>query len=114
MKNRSVSFRMVALLLIGPAVFAVSLFQAAAFGADVQYSGEVVKVDTGAQQVVVKNPQSGGRIRFTVTAKTAISSGNDKKSLGDLRPGNAVDVEYVMEGDKYVANKVMLKPSSGK
>lgn len=114
MKKRLVSFMIVATVLIGPAVFVVPFFQAAAFGADVQYSGEVVKVDPGAQQVVVKNPQSGGRIRFTVTAKTTITAGNEKKSLGDLKPGNAVDVEYVMEGEKYVANKVTLKPSGGK
>jgi hypothetical protein len=114
MKNRSVSFMMVALLLIGPAVFTISFFHAAAFGAGVQYSGEVVKVDPGAQQVVVKNPQSGGRIRFTVTAKTSITSGNEKKSLGDLKPGDSVEVEYVMEGEKYIANKVTLKPSGGK
>lgn len=114
MKKRLVSFMIVATALIGPAVFAVLSFDATVLGADVQYSGLVVKVDPGAQQVVVKNPQSGGRIRFTVTAKTTITSGNEKKSLGDLKPGDAVEVEYVMEGEAYVANKVTLKPSGGK
>ncbi len=114
MKKRLVSFIAAAMVLIGPAVFAVLSFNATVLGADVQYSGLVVKVDVGTQQVVVKNPQSGGRIRFTVTARTAITSGNGKKSLGDLKPGDAVEVEYVMEGEKYVANKMTMKPSGGK
>jgi hypothetical protein len=114
MKKRLVSFMIVSMFLIGPAVYAVLSFNTAALGADVQYSGLVIKVDPDAQQVVVKNPQSGGRIRFTITAKTAITFGNEKKSLGDLKPGDAVEVEYVMEGEKYVANKVMMKPSVGK
>jgi len=114
MNKRLLSIILVATALIGPGVFAVLSFHSTALGADIQYSGLVVKVDQGMRQVVIKNPQSGGRIRFTLTDKTEIRYGNDKKSLGDLKSGDAVEVEYEMVSDKYVANKVILKPAGGK
>ncbi len=67
-------------------IFAFVAFSALAQTADIQYSGQVVNVDLAAHQVVVKDPQSGGRIRFTMIETTASTSGTDKKSLGDLRP----------------------------
>jgi hypothetical protein len=107
------SFRAVVSFLISPAIFAFVAFSALAQTADIQYSGQVVKVDLAAHQVVVKDPQSGGRIRFTVTETTAITSGTDKKSLGDLRPDDAVNIGYVQSGDQYVAHTITLQPPGG-
>lgn len=109
MQNRFVSFWAVVTLVISSAALEVRVS-----GADIPYSGEVVKVDSADHQMVVKNPQSGGRIRFTVTESTAITSGNEKKGLGDIKSGEAVEIEYVLEGGKYIAHKIILKSSGGK
>jgi len=114
MKNRSRIFVTAAALLIASAFFVFPTFGRLALADDIPYSGEVVKVDAAQHQMVVKNPQSGGRIRFTVTESTAITSGNEKKSLGDVKSGEAVEIEYVLESGKYIAHKIMLKPSGGK
>jgi hypothetical protein len=114
MKNQYRIFGIAAFFLIGSWIFGFPGFATPAFGAEVQYSGQVVKVDPAAHTVIVKNPQSGGRLKFIVTDKTAISSGGEKKSLGDLKAGDAVEVEYTLDGGKYIANKFMLSPSPGK
>lgn len=113
MKNQYRIFAIAAAFVIGPWIFGIPGVATPALGAEIQYSGQVVKVDPAAHTVIVKNPQSGGRLKFIVTDKTAITSGNEKKSLGDLRAGDAVEVEYTLEGGKYIANKLMLGPSPG-
>jgi hypothetical protein len=114
MKNRSRFFAAVAAFLIGPAVVAILVFGTPARSADIPYSGQVVKIDAAEHSVIVKNPETGGRLKFIVTDGTAITAGNEKKSLGNLKPGEAVNIEYALEGGKYMAHKIMLKPSGGK
>ena len=114
MKNRSRIFVTAAALLIASAFIVFPTFGRLGLAADIPYSGQVVKVDAAEHNVIVKNPESGGRIKFSVTDGTAITSGNEKKGLGDLKPGEAVDIEYALEGGKYIAHKIMLKPSGGK
>lgn len=110
-------FRFIAIagfLLIGSWIFGIPVSAPPAFGADIQYSGQVVKVDPAKNNVIVKNPQSGGRLKFVVTDKTTIASGGEKKSLGDFKKGDAVEVEYALEGGIYIAHKIMLKPAEEK
>jgi hypothetical protein len=101
-------------LLIGSAVFVVLILGTPARSADIPYSGQVVKVDAVGHAVIVKNPDTGGRIKFVVTDGTAITSGTEKKGLGDIKSGESVEIQYAMEGGKYMAHKIMLKPSGGK
>ncbi|HUK55132.1 MAG TPA: hypothetical protein VLY20_00550 [Nitrospiria bacterium] len=114
MKNQSRISTVAASFLIGSAVVAVLILRTPALSADIPYSGQVVKVDAAEHQMIVKNPQSGGRIKFAVTDGTAITAGNEKKRLGDIKAGEAVDIEYALEGSKYIAHKITLKPSGGK
>jgi hypothetical protein len=102
------------ILLSAAALLAALTLDLPAWGGDVSYSGQVLKVDPAQHQMIVKNPQSGGRLKFTVTEATAIISGGDKKSLGDIKSGEAVDIEYALEGGKYIAHKIMLNPSGEK
>lgn len=114
MINRSRFFAAAAAVLIGPAVVAGLVFGTPARSADIPYTGQVVKVDAADHNVIVKNPETGGRLKFIVSDATAITAGNDKKGLGDLKPGESVEIEYALEGGKYMAHKIMLKPSGGK
>jgi hypothetical protein len=114
MKNRPRFFATAVSLLTGSAVVSVLIFGTPARSADIPYSGQVVKVDAAEHNVIVKNPELGGRIKFIVTDGTAITSGNEKKSLGDVKAGESVEIGYVLEGGKYIAHKIMLKPSGGK
>jgi len=110
-------FRFIAIagfLLIGWSIVGIPVSMPPAFGADIEYSGQVVKVDPAKNNVIVKNPQSGGRLKFVVTDKTTIASGGEKKALGDLKSGDGVEVEYALEGGKYIAHKIMLKPAEEK
>lgn len=101
-------------LLIGLAAVGVLAFGTPVLSADIPYSGKVFKVDAAQHQMIVKNPASGGRLKFTVPDGAAITAGNEKKTFGDIKPGEAVDIEYAMEGGKYIAHKVVLKPSGKK
>jgi hypothetical protein len=103
-----------AALLAGSTLLATLMLDLTAWGADISYSGQVLKVDPAQHQMIVKNTQSGGRLKFTVTEGTAITSEGNKKSLGDIKSGEAVDIEYALEGGKYIAHKIMLKPSAEK
>jgi len=114
MKNRSRFFAAAAAFLSGSAILAILMIATPARSADIPYSGQVVKVDATEHSVVVKNPETGGRIKFVVTDGTSITSGNEKKGLGDIKPGEAVEIEYDLEGGKYIAHKSALKPSGGK
>jgi len=103
-----------AALLAASALLAAVMLDPPARGADIPYAGQVLKVDPAQRQMIVKNPQSGGRLKFTVTEDTAITAGGERKSLGDIKSGEAVDIEYALEGGKYIAHKIMLKPSGEK
>ncbi|HET6464888.1 MAG TPA: hypothetical protein VLY20_04305 [Nitrospiria bacterium] len=113
MKNGCRSFRIAALFLISPVIFLMAAFSAMAQSTDIDFSGQVIKVDLAAHQVVAKDSQSGNRMRFTVTETTVITSGTDKKTLGDLQPDDTVDIGYVQSGDQNIADTVTLQPTGG-
>jgi len=93
MRIRSRFFATAASLLIVSAVFVVLIFETPAQSADIPYSGQVVKVDAAGHNVIVKNPETGGRIKFVVTDGTAITSGAEKKGLGDIKSGESVEIQ---------------------
>ena len=103
-------FKTGAAFLISPVIMAIFALGAAAQTPDLQYSGLVVQVDLAGHQVVVNDPQAGSRIRFTVTETTMITSGTDKKSLGDIKPDDSVEIGYVQVGDQYIADTIAINP----
>lgn len=72
------------------------------------YRGIVVKADATTQSVVVKNAQTGGRIRFAITPNTLISEANQMKTAADLVAGAQVSVEYVQVEEKYEAQRIVI------
>jgi len=77
-----------------------------------QYPGVVVKLDLGNSYVVVMNPQTGGRLRFSLTEKTAVTDKENLKEITDLVPGAPVVVEYEQSGDRYIARHISIQPAS--
>ena len=76
-----------------------------------QYPGVVVKVDTGNSYIVVMNPKTGGRFRFTITEKTDVTENEDFKNITDLVPGTPVIVDYEQSGENYIARRIVIQPS---
>jgi len=77
-----------------------------------QYPGVVVKVDTGNSYIVVMNPKTGGRFRFTITEKTDVTENEDFKNITDLVPGTPVIVDYEQSGEQYTARRISIQPAS--
>ncbi len=77
-----------------------------------QYPGVVVKVDTGNSYIVVMNPSTGGRLRFSITEKTAVMENEDFKDITDLVPGTPVIVDYEQSGEQYTARRISIQPAS--
>lgn len=81
--------------------------------AELSYPGVVVKVDHPNHSVVVKNPQTGSRLRFVVSDQTPVTLGGALKSVADLPPGTEVVVEYEIVGERYEARRIAIKTSGG-
>lgn len=70
---------------------------------------------------VVKSVQSDGFVvsgkeqnkerdwAFAITDKTTMTRGKSVTGAGDLKPGDAVTVDYVEQGGKVIAHSVMVK-----
>lgn len=74
-------------------------------GAEQTKTGTVKKVDVGARQVVVMVSRG---LTFTVTDGTKIQQQGKPMKLTDLKVDTNVSVEYVKEGDKRTAKKIVL------
>ena len=98
----TVSATLFVLLMPDPFVFA---------GLD-QYPGVVVKVDTGNSYIVVMNPRTGGRFRFTITEKTDVMENEESKDITDLAAGALVIVDYEQSGEQYIARRISIQPAS--
>jgi|GEM_PF-1384926 len=71
--------------------------------------GEVTAVDPAVNSITIKSKKQ--EVQLTVTDKTKVMIGKEKKSLADVKVGDAVVARYKKEGDKNVATsiKVTLK-----
>jgi hypothetical protein len=68
-----------------------------AFAAVKHVTGEVVSVNTAMKTIVVST--EGQQLAFSVEGKPA-------ETLGSLKPGDTVTVEYVEEGGKRTARAI--------
>jgi hypothetical protein len=69
------------------------------------FAGTVVMVDVASGKFGVKKEGGGSRFTFVVNEKTQFG-GPDLRSLGDVKPGTLVTVNYSVKGSQYIANKV--------
>ena len=74
-----------------------------------QYFGVLVKVDVSNSYIVVMNPRSGGRFRFSITEKTAILENEASKDVADLKAGTPVIIEYDLSGENYIAHRILIQ-----
>ena len=71
-----------------------------------KYSGVVEKVDAAKKDFSVKSGE--GEMMFSWTDKTKITEGQKALSFTDLKKGQEVTVEYTKEGDKSVAQLIIV------
>lgn len=86
----------------------IALFASTALAQTERYQGVVVKADPTTHSLVVKNAQTGGRFRFSVTPNTLILLGNQTKTLPDVIPGSEVAVDYIRVAEKYQAQRIEI------
>ncbi len=70
--------------------------------------GEVTAVDPAANSITIKSKKQ--EVQLTVTDKTKVMIGKDKKSLADVKVGDAAVAKYKKEGDKNVATSINVTP----
>lgn len=68
--------------------------------------GEVAAVDAAAGTIKVKHKKT--EVTVTVSAKTRIKAGKEKKSIEDVKTGEKVTVRYKAEEGKNVATSVYI------
>lgn len=76
-------------------------------------SGEVMAIDAKASTLTVKGPKKGDVV-VSVTDKTKIMSGKDKKTLADIKAGDKVKVAYTEAEGKNTASSVTIEPAAAK
>ena len=74
-----------------------------------RYFGVMVKVDPANSYIVVMNPNSGGRFRFTISENTKVSAEETGLAVVDLKMGTPVIVEYEWTGDNYTAHSIAVQ-----
>ncbi len=98
-------FKLEALLL---AVFLLLAFNVPvmAQGTAVDFSGKVVKVDTGQKKVSIVEPQNK-RFTLIIDEKTQLGG---FRNIEELKKDDAVTGQYVVTNDgKYIASKINRK-----
>jgi len=74
-------------------------------------TGEVLAVDANAKTLTVKGPKKG-EVALSVTEKTKVVEGTEKKSLEDVKVGNKVSATYTEAEGKNTASKIEIKAAS--
>ncbi|MFN3740724.1 MAG: hypothetical protein ACK4TF_08670 [Thermodesulfovibrionales bacterium] len=70
--------------------------------------GEVTAVDPATNSLTIKSKKQ--EVQLTVTDKTKIMIGKEKKSLADVKVGDAATAKYKKEQDKNVATSINVTP----
>jgi len=74
-------------------------------GAGQTKTGTVKRVDVDAKQIVV---MAARELTFTITDSTKIQQHGKPMKLSDIKVDANVSVEYVKDGDKRTARKIVL------
>jgi hypothetical protein len=69
------------------------------------FKGTVLTIDPPVGKLVVKKDEGGTRFTFVVNDKTQFT-GNAFKSLADIKKGDHVIVNFLVNGSQYVAQTV--------
>ena len=95
-----------ALVLLLGVLLVVCWADAAAVYAQVgtDFKGTVL-ADPAAGKLIVKKDEGGTRFTFVVNEKTQFM-GSGLTSVADIKKGDHIIVNYVMNGSQYVAQKV--------
>ena len=96
--------------------FALALATSAFAGQDkkikADYSGIVEKYDAATKILTVKKTDRQGE--FVITDQSAVELNKAKADISAAVAGQKVEVEFVMDGAKKVAQKVKLKDATTK
>jgi len=76
------------------------------------YSGIVEKYDAATKTLTIKKKDKQGE--FVVTDASAVELNKAKSDVSAIAAGQKVDVEFVMDGAKKVAQKVKLSAATSK
>ena len=76
------------------------------------YSGIVEKYDAATKTLVIKKKDKQGE--FIITDTSAIELNKSKADISAVAAGQKVDVEFVMDGAKKIAQKVKLSGTTAK
>ena len=76
------------------------------------YSGVVEKYDAATKTLTIKKKDKQGE--FVVTDASAVELNKAKSDVSAIAAGQKVDVEFVMDGAKKVAQKVRLSAATSK
>lgn len=76
------------------------------------YSGIVEKYDVATKTLTVKKKDKQGE--FVISDASAVELNKAKSDVSAIAAGQKVDVEFVMDGSKKVAQKVKLSASTSK
>lgn len=77
-----------------------------------RYTGVVVQLDIDNHSLLVMNPRTGVRARFSIREKTAVMENESTKDITDLVPGTLVIVDYEQSGEQYAARRISIQPAS--
>jgi hypothetical protein len=91
-------------LLLGVLLVVCCVDAAAVYAQGTDFKGTVL-ADPAAGKLIVKKDEGGTRFTFVVNEKTQFM-GNGLTRVADIKKGDRIIVNYVMNGSQYVAQKV--------
>lgn len=101
--KRFVTLTVLGMMMLGLSTTAISA--ADEKGAGQTKTGTVKKVDVDAKQIVV---MAARELTFTITDSTSIQQHGKAMKLSDIKVDANVSVEYVKDGDKRTAKKIVI------
>ena len=100
------------LLLACALVIATSAFAAQGKPIKASYSGIVEKYDAATKTITVKKKDKQGE--FVVTDASQVELNKAKSDATAIAAGQKVEIEFVMDGAKKIAQKVKLSATTSR
>ena len=99
-------------ILVCAFVFATSAFAGQGKAIKASYSGIVEKYDAATKTITVKRKDKQGE--FVITDASQFELNKAKADATAIAAGQKVDIEFVMDGPKKIAQKVKLSGTTSR
>ncbi len=74
-----------------------------------RFFGVVIEVSPTGKTIRAEDPRSGRPFYASLTEETVVKEGDKTKKPEDIEAGTAVIIDYVQQGDEFIASRIIIQ-----